>query len=438
MKINNLTRNFLGLILVFVASVGAQAQCSDWNWPEDKATAEEKNVLYSDALRNQQYAAAVKPHRWLLQHAPDLNTSLYIKGEKIYSNLADLEEDEAKKKEWVDSLMMMFDMRMEYCNEKGDVMNRKAYAAYKYNIRDREKWPELLELFDETFAINQNEVDYYLILPYMSIVKYNAKYSKTLEEKEILDRYDTIMSIIDYKIGQGERVDKLTDYKEQIDNILVEIINVDCDFVRNNLGPKFEASPDDLKIAKKVFGFMLAGKCTDDPLWMAAAKRIQAQEPEYGLAKNIGIKCLSAKDYDCAEEYLNQAIELTEDPSKKADIYMRLAGIQEDKGSRAGARDLYYKALEMDPTKKEAYTNIGLLYFNSFSMCKQEVDPVKDRAVFLAAYDMFQKAGSSKLMQSAKEQFPSKEDIFTFNHERGATINTGCWIGENTEIRARD
>ncbi|MGK7392832.1 MAG: hypothetical protein ACNS60_20925 [Candidatus Cyclobacteriaceae bacterium M2_1C_046] len=438
MKGNKLTTKFLGLILVLLASVGAQAQCSDWNWPEDKATAEEKNVLYSDAVRNEQYAAAVKPHRWLLQHAPDLNTSLYINGEKIFSNLADQTEDEAKKKEYIDSLMMMYDMRIQYCNEAGDVLNRKAYSAYKYNIRDKQKWPELLELYDKTFEMNKAEVDYYIILPYMSVIQYNAKYLKNLEQEDIMKRYDEIMSIIDIKMAKGERVDKLKEYKERIDGILVDIVNVDCDFVRENMAPKFKENPDDINIAKKIFSFMLAGKCTDDPLWLETAKKIQEQEPDYGLAKNIGTKCLANGDLECAEQYLNQAIELTEDPANKADIYMKLADMKKDQGSKAGARELYYKALAADPTKKEAYTNIGLLYFNSFNECKKEVDPVKDRAVFMAAYDMFQKAGNTKLMQSAKEQFPSKSDIFTFNHERGATINTGCWINEDTQIRARD
>lgn len=438
MKEIKLKRSFLGLFFILLAAAGAQAQCTDWNWPEDKATAEEKNVLYTDAIRNNDFRSAVNPHRWLLQNAPNLNTSIYIYGEKIYANLADMEKDEAKKAEYIDSLMMMYDMRMQYCNEKNDVMNRKAYSAYKYQIRNKEKWPELLKLYDETFALNKNNVDYYIILPYMSIVQYNAKYLKNIPEAEIMRRYDTIMSIIDQKIAKDEHVEKLQEYKEKIDGILVDIVNVDCDFVRNNLGPKFKANPDDLVTAKKIFGFMLAGKCTDDPLWLEAAKKIQEKEPEYGLAKNIGIKCMANKDFDCAAKYLNQAIELTNDPANKAEAYISLAKMKEDQGSYTTARDLYFKALSVDPTKKEAFSSIGLMYFNSFNTCKAEQDPVKDRAVFLAAYDMFEKAGNAKLMQAAKEQFPSKDQIFTFNHERGKTINTGCWIGETTVIRARD
>jgi tetratricopeptide (TPR) repeat protein len=436
---NNIMKsNFWILILTFLATVGAQAQCTEWKWPEDKATAEEKNVLYTDELRNDNFLAAARHHRWLLENAPDLNTSIYINGAKIYAGLIENEKNEAKKQEWIDSLMLIYDMRIQYCGEEEEVLNRKAFDAYKYMIRDTEKLPELLEMYDKTFELNGNDVKYYITLPYMSIIYYNQKIQKNLSEEEILNRYDNLIEIIDHKISQGQNVQRLEGYKEKIDDMLVEIVNIDCDFVRKNLGPKFKENPDDLEIAKKIFGFMLAGKCTDDPLWLQAAKKIQEKEPEFGLAKNIAIKCQSDGDIECANTYFEEAIELTEDPSKKADIYMNMADIKRDEGSFSSARNLYYKVLELDPTRKEAYTKIGLMYFNSFEACKKLQDPVKDRAVFLAAYEMFQKAEESKLMQSAKVQFPSKSEIFERNYERGKTINTGCWMDENVVIRARD
>jgi hypothetical protein len=41
-------------------------------------------------------------------------------------------------------------------------------------------------------------------------------------------------------------------------------------------------------------------------------------------------------------------------------------------------------------------------------------------------------------MAMAKEQFPSKEEIFLVNYQAGQTIRVGCWIGETTTIRTRD
>ena len=429
----------LGLLAVLLVSgASAWAQCSGWNWPDDKATAEEKNVMYVDALNSQNYEAARTPHKWLLSNAPKLNTAIYINGEKIYKGLADKESDPAKKQAYVDSLMLIYDLRVENCGEEGKVLNRKAYAAYKYNIRQKGKLPEIMDLFDQAFALNGNGVDYYMLVPFMSTVKYNAKFQKNLSEDQILERYDKIMTVIDHKIANGEKVDKLKDYRGKIDGMLYEIVDINCDFVRSNMGPKFKENPSDIKLAKKIFKFMLDGKCTDDPLWLEAGKTVLESEPDFGLAKNLGLKCKAEKNFECAEAYFNQALELAEDGAQKSEIYIELGILDEKEGRLAAARQKYNMAINAGGNNTEAFNRIGYMYYSSFDRCKGGEDVVKDRAVFLVAFDKFQKAGNTKMMNAAREQFPSGEEIFTYNYEKGAAISVSCWINENTTIRSRD
>jgi hypothetical protein len=78
------------------------------------------------------------------------------------------------------------------------------------------------------------------------------------------------------------------------------------------------------------------------------------------------------------------------------------------------------------------------MYFGSYEQCKRGEDKVKDRAVFLAAGEMYRKAGNSAMYAQAKEQFPSKEEVFTYNHEVGGSISVGCWIDTSVTIQTRD
>ena len=87
---------------------------------------------------------------------------------------------------------------------------------------------------------------------------------------------------------------------------------------------------------------------------------------------------------------------------------------------------MLYKALEADPSKKEAYIIIGDLYLKSFQDCKGGEDMVKDRAVYIAAYEMYQKGGNAERMAVAQEQFPSKEDLFNYGYDVGRYLN--CWM----------
>jgi hypothetical protein len=108
------------------------------------------------------------------------------------------------------------------------------------------------------------------------------------------------------------------------------------------------------------------------------------------------------------------------------------------KADKSAARALYRQALDADPGNKDAYERIGDLYYGSFDQCKKEVHQAEDRLVFLIAADYYQRAGNGKKVAQAKENFPSKEDIFLIDIAPGATKSVGCWIGENTTIRTRD
>jgi hypothetical protein len=77
------------------------------------------------------FEAAVEPHSWLLANAPDLNESIYINGAKIFEGLADKEEDKAKQTEFEEKAMEMYDLRIKYFGNEADILNRKAYKAYK-------------------------------------------------------------------------------------------------------------------------------------------------------------------------------------------------------------------------------------------------------------------------------------------------------------------
>ena len=425
----------------FFAAEQAHAQCKEWKWPDaERPKAEECNVLYSDAVKNGHYKQAIAPHQWLLKNAPNLNTSIYIQGAELYDKLADQEKDAAKKQVYVDSLMLIYDMRIQYCGEEASVMNRKAISFYKFNLNGA-KAAEVLPLMDKAFDLNGNNVSDGLLVPYMQAVRVGALKLKNLNEEQILSRYDKVSAVIDAKIKKAQTeqkpIDKLQKYKDDVDAILITLVKVDCNFVRKNLAPKFKANPTDIVLAKKIFAFMLKDKCTDDPIWLEAGEAIHKVEQDFGLAKNLGVRYTTLDNAEKADFYLTEAFNLAKTNAEKADILL-LQGTIAGKKSKSEARKLFRQALELDSSNKDAYEKIGDLYYNSFNDCSKRENQADDRAVYLIAYDYFARAGATQKMGAAKAQFPSKEEIFLVNYQQGQSISVGCWIGESTTIRTRD
>ncbi|SDK80411.1 Tetratricopeptide repeat-containing protein [Catalinimonas alkaloidigena] len=423
----------LALALLFLFSCSSLVMAQDWGDNPDQARLE--YVQLKDLTAAKDYAAA-KPHfLWLWQHAPKLGKLIYIKGNQIYEGLADAATDATKKAALQDTALMLYDVRVQYGDAEADMMNRKGLKAYTY-LKDRsDKQQELYQLYKKIFDLNKNDVYVQNAIPFMQLTC-NEKNAGRLTDEDVLANYDQISAA--YEAGaSGQYKDSWEQVKEITDGLLAGCVNIDCEFVKNNFGPKLKENPSDAVLAKKIASLMYTGKCTDDPLFLEAAIILNKAEPTFGWSKTIGRILRSNKEYDKAMEYYNQAAELADDNTKKGDVLLEVAQLQSDLGQRQSARSTALKAASADPSKKApANELIGDLYFNSYNDCSGG-NPVEKRLVFIAAYEKYQAAGASRKMSTAKAQFPSASEIFTQGYEKGQKMNTGCWIGETVTLQTR-
>lgn len=114
-----------------------------------------------------------------------------------------------------------------------------------------------------------------------------------------------------------------------------------------------------------------------------------------------------------------------------------LGSIEAKNGNKSGARDLYRQAIAADASSKEAYEKIGDLYYGSFDNCAKKESYAEDRLVYIAAYEMYARAGNRTKMAQAQAQFPSVPEIFELNWQEGETKKVGCWIGESVTLKTR-
>jgi tetratricopeptide (TPR) repeat protein len=436
---------FMSLFLTLAVSFSASAQCgAEYKWPADKAKAEESLVILKDNKSSGSFQAAIPPLNWLIANAPDLNKALYIYGADVYDGLAKKETNAAKKEKYADSLMILYDLRLKNtpCGEEASIINRKALAGYIYYINS-DKAKDLLKLMDDAFEKNGADIMDGTLIPYMQTIQINKIKFKNLTDEELINRYDKITEIIDTKTkkarSEGKPVDKYAKYQSDIDNIFANSgVTIDCDMVKKTLEPKYRANPNDEELAKKIFYYMLQGKCTDDPLWLETGEKVLKNKPDFGIAKNLAIRYLSQGNVEKADELMKIAVPLAPTPQDKAETLVIMGSIKAKDGAKSAARDLFRQAISADPGNKEAYEKIGDLYMNSFEDCAAKDNMADDRKVYLVAYDYYQKAGETRKMANAKEAFPSKEELFTQNYTSGGAAKVGCWINESTTWRTRD
>lgn len=431
---------FFSWLLVTLWPTVASAQ-EGWNWPEDAdlyATAQEKQAFSRVSMQLENYTDVYQALSWLYQNNPELHESIYIDGAKAVEKLIQQTTDADYKQVLQDTLLTIYDMRLQYFDNDGEVMGRKAYAAFKQYYNQPAKFPLLATLYDSAYVLNPEGFAYFNMAPYMTLAKYY--YQRKPDEMpatRVLDIHDRISTSITAQGGSANA--KMKREQDKVDALLVSLGEIiTCEFIATKLVPKLVMDSTDLNTAKKIFSYSLKAKCTDEDFFLTAGKLVFDNDPTYELANALGNKHLSKDEFETALSYFNASLSMTEDPEKQYETHYNIAVTQSKKGAKNASRKAAYQALSVRPGDKKAYNLIGNLYYTSFQDCKGGESIISDRAVFIAAYDMYQKAGNEEQMLACKEQFPSSEEIFNENLEVGQSVAVGCWIGETVSIKRRD
>lgn len=432
------------IIYAFVALLTLTAVAQEgWNWPEDpelKSMAVEKQAYYKLLLAQSKHGEALHALNWLYENNGNLNQSIYIEGVDILKELMK-DADGDRQGQLKDSILWMFDKRIEHFDNDAATLDRKAYQAFQLYYKQPSKFGMLIDVYEKAYEANGPEISTFNLNSYMFLAKLSYQHKPDLMPAEkVLDIHTQISDIIDIKKKNGGNKTKLD--KEQaktdgwLDSIGEEILT--CQFIEENLVPKFREDPSNIPNAKKIFKYSLDAKCTDQPYWLEASETVFGIQPSYNLAKTIGNKYIANGELNKGLSYHSEAIKLASNNEERFDAFMGQAIANSKLGNKTRARALAYEALSAKPGSPEAYNLIGNLYFTSFDDCQGGKSKVLDRGVFLAAYKMYERAGNKVQMNASKEQFPSNEEIFSENYKVGESITVGCWINETVELKRRD
>jgi tetratricopeptide (TPR) repeat protein len=411
------------------------------DWPEDKAKAEGSMAMLTDFTNAKKYTQAIPHLNWLLGHAPNLHTSIYIHGVNIYEALAKSDSDPARKRVHVDSLLRLYDMRIQHCGDLANVLNRKAISAYYFDFNTAGKEKELLALFDKVFELKGNDVMDATLVPYMQVVQVNQLKLSSLSNEEVLDRYDKIMAAIDAKIKKNPaNKERYNGYRKQVEDILISpgvLKNMSCDFIINKMGGKYRENPADKSLRNRIFMLMTQAHCIDDPLWIETGEEYVLENPDFKITMVIGKQYWVKGNIEKAEGLFKKALSYASTPQENAEALIALGKVEERGDNKPAARQHYRDALSKDPGNKIAFEAIGDLYYNSYIECAEKKSQATDRLVFIAAYEMYAKAGNKEKMANAKSAFPSSSEMHDLDWKEGDVQAVGCWINEKVVLQKR-
>ena len=427
------------LNLIIISSVAVADDGWKWGDKEDKAKEKWSFLTYNINVGNYDAAAKVVP--WLIQNAPDLNEALYINAAKVYQHRVK-SADASLKPVMEDSALLMYDLRVQHFENEADVLNHKGSYAYAYWYDRAEKKDELYKLYNKIVELNGTSTYASNAYSYMAVLA-QKKAKGELTEFQVISEYEKITNILDEQLAaeqDAKKQQRIELYQEKVNGMFDKVVSLDCEGINKYFGTKFKESPD-VKKAKNLYNQLKTSKCTDDPMFLEVADYIVTEDPENPYAgaihKQMALLERANNNHDAAIAHFEKSLELSElSAEDREGILLDIAHLYAKKGQSSTARSYAYKAMEANPSSKAGYVTIGDLYMASGNSCATG-DELQDRSIYIAAYEMYKKAGASSKMADAKAQFPTMETIFSRNKNEGDDINTGCWVNETVKLQKR-
>lgn len=402
--------------------------------------------LYREFYKQKNYDDALPHWRWVFNNCPLVSQNVYIDGAKIMSAKINEAKNGKARNAYIDTLMMVYDKRVKYFGDSptsraGMVKGRQAVELEYYRPSDTVKIYQYLRKSVESEGVDSDP----LIVSRYFISVSNQVANKRFSSDSIAEVYDRLSDLVDQKMeiikGDTAQESKWSGVRMLLESLFEPYAT--CDEIEKIYTKKFNQSPDDTILLKKITRLLDRKDCTDRDLFFKATENLHKAKPTGQSAYLMGKLSLIKGDIGKAESYFSEAVPNLDDALKAKTCYY-LATINYDKKSYSEARSYALKSLAINPNDGKCYMLIGNMYAASAASCGGS-DEIAKRAGYWAAVDKFIKArnvdpsvanDANKGIETYSSYFPTRERLFFNDIKEGSSYNVGCWIGETTTVRA--
>lgn len=456
------SRNLLAKVslILFCALIAStvEAQCGKFTDSPKEDEGLQAHVLYRDMVKLEKYDEAFDNWKIAYEIAPAADGKRpfhFTDGRKIYLHKHKNETDAAKKKEYAEIIMRLFDEQIACYGADGEAARlegRKVFAMY-YNLRT--PYGTAYPAAKAATKMAGNNAEYSLLQPFADMAVYQFEKGK-IDKAEAREVHATINAIADHNIeGKTKYAAQYEATKKGVNAKFAKIENdiFDCEYFVNKYKPQYEADPKNTDLLKSTIATLKRRGCEESEPFLA---KLEAEWSQYAAAENariqaefeannpafIGKKLYDEGKYAESIAKYREALEQETDDEKKADIYFRIASIQGRKMGQYGqARTNAYNAAKLREGWGRPYMLIGDLYAKASRTCGN--DGYTRGLVVLAAIDKYSKAKAidasvsaeaNKRISTYRKSMPEKGDVFMRGKD-GKSDKVGCWIGETVKVR---
>ncbi|MGB0887942.1 MAG: tetratricopeptide repeat protein [Vicingaceae bacterium] len=399
-----------------------------------------ESLIYKDYLKSEPKLAH---DLWRKAYAtcPQSQKTLYTNGVKIYKALAKKEKDATLKAAYLDTMLSIYDQRIEMFGQKGLVLGQKGQAMLSTK-QDKEK---TFAVLSESMEVSGNKAQSGTLVAMMFTVINLEKAGKKTKE-DVVTMFEKTLAICAINKDNPKTGARYIKATEKIQNVTAPYL--DCTVLVPLADKNFEANKENIDWLRNTVTLLRKNKCYETKegalIYGKVAESFFAIEPSASGAAGIATIYLSKKDYSNAIVWFEKAVGMAETNDEKAEFTLSIAKAYSYKKSYSQARSSALKAAGLKSGWGEPYILIGDCYAQSTSSCDD--GELGKFGVYWVAVDKYQKAkavdGSvasvaNKKIASISSRYPATKDVFFYGKKKGDSYTVKCWINETTTIKTK-
>lgn len=410
--------------------------------------AETNYVLYRDHLKKQQIDKAFELWQKVYQVAPAADgrrATVFEDGIWFYKRIYNGAEDSILRKQYLNTVIQLFDEMAKCYGEKEWVGARKAFEYY-YSFQGTASKMEIYNLFKTYIDTAGLKTQAFAINPFTALLV-ELGLDKQVPMKEAQHYDKKIKEILTHNLANAKPQEleawKIVDSYAPARLTDFETMKgfYDCAYFKERYLAAFQENPKDCDVIRETFSWLKWGGCPDAD---EDLKTVVKAGNENCVERLSCYQVLKNGNYREAIACFEEAIDKTSSTEEKAAYTLLIAKIYYSHLKNYGqARKYARDASKIRPNWGEPYLLVGRLYASSGPLCGPGTG-WDSQVVTWVAIDEWSKAKSvdpssaaeaNKLIGRYSQFMPSREEIFQRNLKSGDTYFIGCWIQQNTTIR---
>ncbi len=377
---------------------------------------------------------------------PTASQNMLLDGMKIMRmEIKDNRNNPIRKKELVDSLMLLHEMRYN-TYPKYQAATLSAKATDMMNFADHGQDKEVFEVIGMAMDANGAKTNSTLVVRYMNYAIELYKVG-TFTDMDVFAAFEKSVDALNVILASSKTPAIVEKALGDVENLFAQSGVADCDNLASVFEPRYNANPTDKALLSNIITLFTSTECTDSDLFLRALESLHSVEPTEQTAYLLYRLYSSYPDgVEKASAYMKEAIAFeSSDAEKDAQYSYEVASYLFAKTTdKKTALEYAREAAGLSESwAGKAYKLIGDIWVST----KCQGNPIEIRASYWIATDYYNKAKNadptlaSELntqIANISKYFPAQADAFMYDLVDGDPFTITCdGLRETTMVRTQ-